>query len=365
MFHRWRQMDDEERQRGGVWRLYGWYSGLMLFGSCFGAVTWAAWMQVLVNEFTAQSDSILLAPQERLLLFSLSHRWDAVFRVTYAIEFLCLSVAKLLVLDRMTSFAVSFEAGSFKSRLWAIGWPIVIACVVVGNLVGLAGNVAASVLYVRLADLLAIASTNVAVNVTFPGRQSVDGATDLFDLALDTSSVQQFSEVSALLIIVLTFAIVGVACARQIACLLFSHRPDDPKMAATRHLQQQILGTTAVVFITFLIRSAFSTLYAVAYKLQDNDKTCPGATDVCNASCHNVFTLIEAWLFFTPEFQLIIVLLSAPLPLLVALWGMTSVRTLQPQAEMQERKARTPSRSSFWKRDSSLMVPLSTSVSLE
>jgi hypothetical protein len=35
------------------------------------------------------------------------------------------------------------------------------------------------------------------------------------------------------------------------------------------------------------------------------------------------------WMTYTPEFQVLIVLVSSPLTLLVALWGMTSNATLQ------------------------------------
>ena len=44
-------MDGEGRR--GVWRLYGWFSGLMLCGSCFGAVAWGARMQQFVLDFIA------------------------------------------------------------------------------------------------------------------------------------------------------------------------------------------------------------------------------------------------------------------------------------------------------------------------
>ena len=38
---------------------------------------------------------------------------------------------------------------------------------------------------------------------------------------------------------------------------------------------------------------------------------------------------MQFWLLLTPEFQLSVVLISPPLALLVALWSMTSDRTLQ------------------------------------
>jgi hypothetical protein len=38
---------------------------------------------------------------------------------------------------------------------------------------------------------------------------------------------------------------------------------------------------------------------------------------------------MQLWLLYTPEFQLIVVLISSPLAMIVALWGMTSARMLQ------------------------------------
>ncbi len=56
---------------------------------------------------------------------------------------------------------------------------------------------------------------------------------------------------------------------------------------------------------------------------------CPDKLTYCDASCYNVYTHIVGWMFYTPEFESIIVLISSPLTLLVALWGMTSNALLQ------------------------------------
>ena len=45
--------------------------------------------------------------------------------------------------------------------------------------------------------------------------------------------------------------------------------------------------------------------------------------------CSNAANHALAWMDFTPQLQLSVVLISSPLALLVALWGMTSQRTLQ------------------------------------
>jgi hypothetical protein len=49
MFYRWRRMGKEDRAR--VWRLHGWFSALMMFGCCVGALNWAARIMFQENIF--------------------------------------------------------------------------------------------------------------------------------------------------------------------------------------------------------------------------------------------------------------------------------------------------------------------------
>jgi hypothetical protein len=96
---------------------------------------------------------------------------------------------------------------------------------------------------------------------------------------------------------------------------------------AGRTLRLRILVTTGFVFVAFVLRSIFSTMFAVANQGQEiaaiSSQRCPpGVESFCN-SCTNVFTHISRWMIYTPEFQLTITLISSPLALLVALWGMT------------------------------------------
>ena len=106
------------------------------------------------------------------------------------------------------------------------------------------------------------------------------------------------------------------------------------------------MGTAAFVFVTFLLRAVFSTMNALSSALQNEGADCP--TD-CGIPCNNVWMLIGYWLQFTPEFQLSVVLISSPLALIVALWGMTSERTLQ---HMRSGRAQMATM-----RSSSLMAP--------
>ena len=92
-------------------------------------------------------------------------------------------------------------------------------------------------------------------------------------------------------------------------------------------MRREIIFTTGLVFVAFLIRSVTSTILAVAFQFQDTANACPN--NLCDASCVNVFTLINYWNSHTPEFQTTVVLISSPLALLVALRGATTKRSLQ------------------------------------
>ena len=99
-----------------------------------------------------------------------------------------------------------------------------------------------------------------------------------------------------------------------------------PTFAAGTKLRLQIIFSVSVVFVSFLLRAVFSTMNAVANALQNDSSVCG---DICASPCSNVFTQMQNWITLTPEFQLLVVLISSPLALGVALWGMTSDSALK------------------------------------
>jgi hypothetical protein len=203
------------------------------------------------------------------------------------------------------------------------------AAVVAGNVVGLGGNVAAAVYFERTAESFSAASAASAANNTADANNFVNLAEQQGQLAASTQSVQSFCEVAVLLLIIVAFAVVGAACARRVSSALLD-MTDAADAAAGRQMLRQIVGTAAFVFVTFLLRAVYSTMFALANELQNvgNYVNCP-SSNPCDASCYNVYRLMQLWLFYTPEFQLMVVLISSPFAMLVALWGMTSARTLQ------------------------------------
>ena len=339
MFWRWWRMKEEDRLYVWHWVLYGWFSGLMCVGSVFGAVTWAFWMQLLVALFTSNSTPGLSLAQRYSLSAQVQY-WGAAFYVTYAIEFLCLSVAKLLVLHRMADVILtlnhlrlrpdvdhadfSVAKSDSLTRHLAVGGRVVMAAAVVGNVVGLCGNVAAAVLAKQAGDLFNASSAAFAANST-DAANGIAAKADLKNtVADDAASVQQFCEVAVLLIIILAFAIVGIASARRVSSAL--RDMNDEYGAAGRQLRRQIVGTAAFVFVTFLLRAVSSTVNALSDALQIDVKTC---NNFCDPACNNVWFVIQIWLQNTPEFQLSVMLISSPLALIVALWGITSKGMLQ------------------------------------
>ena len=229
-----------------------------------------------------------------------------------------------MVLHRMSEFA----AVGLSKRV-AIAGRILIAIVVAFNIVGVTGNCVAAVYFLRAASLFMVASTDYAANNAADGNQNSVLSIGEIQRALSVVSVQSYCEVVALLIIVVAFAVVGVACARRIRSAFsgLNSANLEPAIAAGRQLRLQIVSTTGVVFVTFLTRSVYSTLYAVALNLQNYSNECPGNTlGFCNSECYNAYTHIVFFILFKPEFTLSIVLISKPLPLLVALWGNTTGR---------------------------------------
>jgi len=316
MFLRWLQMDRQGKK--WAWWLYGWFSGLMLCGSCSGAVAWVACMQFFVLGFTAYASNLTNAQLNSIL--AQSQHWNAAYVITYAFAFLCLSVAKLMALDQMMNFAVS-KSRDMPMR-WVVWRRVVIAGVVVGNTVGLGGNVAAAVYFEQNAESLSAASAAYAANNTAAGDNFVTLSSQQNQLAGSTQSVQLFCEVAVLLLIIVAFAVTGAACRRRFT----SAQLDDT--AEGRKLWRQIVGTAAFVLVTFLLRAVFSSMFALANELQNNDVICP-SNNQCDASCYNTYSLMQTWLLNMPEFQLSVELISSPLTLLVALWGMTSKHTLR------------------------------------
>jgi hypothetical protein len=250
----------------------------------------------------------------------------AAFTVTYAVEFMCISVAKLIVLERMSNFAMS-KGGSMQK--WLICRWIILAAVAIGNSVGLAANTTSAVQFVNAADTFLEAHAFYASNQTDDGDECDSVAQKRVLYALSISSVQSFAEVAVLFIILAAFIVVGSLCLRRVSSALLEVHVASVAATTGRVLWLQMLRTTAVVFVAFLLRCVFSVMYAVAHQFQSNLSCHQEVEDVCDSTCRNMYSHIAFWMAYTPEFQLTVVLISSPLALLLVLWDMTPLFLLR------------------------------------
>jgi hypothetical protein len=334
MFFLWWRMRREDELRSC--RLYGWYCGLMMCSCCFGVVAWASFM--MYNADTKD-------PVPGNALDGSINVYLALHCVTYAIEFMCSSAAELMVLERMSDF-VAPQGGTLK-KWWGLGGRIVMTVVVIFNCIGLAACIAAAVHWIR-------SDTASSTGISYFAANNTAKASEFFRVYRDERlrgyfiwSAQQICEVAVLLFIVAAFLVTGVVCIRRISATLrgvrimsavreFYHRSHlvssvlEDAASQGKNLQLRMVATTAVVFAALLLRSVLSIIIVVslvAYaSLLSNDSEfskCPGFK-MCDSSCTNVNVHICFWFFDTPEFRPTIVLISSPLVMLVALWGMTT-----------------------------------------
>ena len=273
-------------------------------------------------------------PKDAAELAKVFYNWLSAYYITYAVEFLCSSMAKLIVLDRLADFG-SRETGGI-SKLFSGKGRYVFRSIIACNVLGICGNVLAAAFSIEASKLNYQAA--ILLNLSDTAQYASYNSTILlannsFIRAEMCSSIQEFLEVLMLLLIVISFVAVGVSSVRRVD---FSLR-DANVGASGRRLRRQILVTVVFLFVTLLLRTVHSFIKALGnaadflYDLNTQDSTGvdPCGNDWCDPRCHTDLMQMSVWFDFTPEFTMIILLLSSPLALLVALWGMTSERMLQ------------------------------------
>jgi len=391
MLYQWCKLDKTIRG----WRLYGLFCGLMCVGSCCGAVAWMAWMQYLVLVFreagvsfelsslttlTAKTDCLFYNRTYHISLKEcrecdkefnkrqMSKRFECKYNllnsatlsrdgvtsqafyqqasayfylsiqpVPYSLEFLCMSVAKLLVLHRMLHLALG-KVGEGSQRWFAAG-RIMMGVIIAGNLVGISSNIATAVFDKQASDsfsaLAAALQAKDAQGInSFINSSSIIDAFQSLENVDKTYSVQQFCEVLLLLLILVAFAVVGAKCAHRMRVVeRHLHADANPGSSRTMQLRgdvagvrRQIFATVFVVFLTFLLRAVYSTMFALAnFGQNSGDGKCE---ELCGSGC-NQYSNMRSWIVLNPEFQLVIILISSPVTMCVTLWGMTTERALR------------------------------------
>lgn len=289
----------------------------------------------------------MLVKAHNNLILRQALRWLAAYAVVTPIAVCCLALTKLLVLDRLMEFS-KLKAGDSSSR-WALFGRVLVAIVVLGSTIGLVSNLVAVVLAARAADLYAMLGAGID---TFEKRNRIyQEAKSQISQAARAASVHIFFEFIMMVLVVIAFSCAGAASIRRVRAALRDARSslavqmkparaDRPASAMRasadvlepafevrgQKLLRQILITCSVVFLSFLVRSVYAGMFVVASVAQDVDGNCVAEEEsICRC---NAYADMLLWLLYTPQFYFALSLVSQPIALLVALWGMTSGQTL-------------------------------------
>jgi hypothetical protein len=318
-FVQWKRLDESDRD--AIWRLYGVFTFAAFVGSVCGVVTWSLYLAVDVVYIDAlRLGATDLANSSADL--SANYTLSAAFLVFKSLAFLFVSVAKLIVIDRMTQFAVMRAQEAVVRRMGAVQ-RVVLCIVLVVNVVAVAASLATTAYFSLAAGAEASASTAFSSNQTEVGESLRLEAKRHASVGNTCLAVAHTCNVCCLFVIMTTFAGAGVFVAVRIRHFLagVGLGQSTPAARSARYLLLQTCITVAVVFATFLIRAAFETVIALGDFYNLDSSSC----GICEP-CQSEYYLIKVWINAVPEVQSIVIALAEPLTLLVALWGMTSER---------------------------------------
>jgi hypothetical protein len=251
----------------------------------------------------------------------------------YPVAFSCLVVSKLLVIDRMMDF--SKLKGHSSSSKWIFLGRLLVGFVIVCNVTSFAVSVAASVKWSTVADY-----GSFSKNASAPLGKSLQ---DIIN-GMNVGAAHYGVEAVVLLLVVVAVFITGLASARRIRAALGStansQRQSLVSVQATagsaarqsaparkrsssvtgQKLMRQIMATSAAIFLSFLIRAVYATMFLLAGLLSD----IPADAEVRCVHNLNSFSYLLILLLYHPAAFFVIAFICQPVVLLVSLWGMTS-----------------------------------------
>ena len=167
------------------------------------------------------------------------------------------------VLNRLLLFAFSQASPSLRRRVHT-SFIIIIITIAIINTAGVCSSIVVASLTLQVGRL------HADLALAYESRDT--SSISRFTVAVDSqnqrtssaTSIQQFCEVTSLLLIVVTFLIAGCLCFNR---LRTSSSRSSPAPELSK-ISRQITATVAVVFVTFLLRATFAMFNALAWALQ-------------------------------------------------------------------------------------------------
>jgi hypothetical protein len=227
----WRLRWAKDGASAKMWPLLGWFSGLLCVGSVAGCVAWGAASQINTLYYEQFQPSKLSTRAEHYIRSASFHNWSTVFFFFGGIEFLCLIIAKLLLLGRLGSNATrslrdevpgmgavrtSWRGGRALPMLYKVFAAAVALC----SAVGLAAYAAAGVYSSQVARLhnLSAAACDPLGGETDASRLVAPALEDAVSHRYTCLAVQSGSEAVALVLVSCAYLLIvtlSVAIFRQ------------------------------------------------------------------------------------------------------------------------------------------------------
>jgi hypothetical protein len=163
----------------------------------------------------------------------------------------------------------------------------------------------------------------------------INNASDALSRGLTFAGYGSICEGCSLFIMLVSFVSAGALCIRR----FYTGATNNSTAAGRRviKLRRQIIGTVSTVFLTFLIRAVYAAALAASRQGGNSiltpyttgsqvyqSKCAEGYVSELCTPCLGLGLLVQIWLYLCPAFPFTVFLLSSPVTILVALWGMTT-----------------------------------------
>ena len=346
-----------EPERNRVWSQYALFARLIVAGGVLGAAAWLSYMTSLSANFRAQK-FFKDGPEfsiETTRTFGETYLWLGIYHIFEPLTFGCLTVSKLLVLDRMLKFNsrdIQDGAKTQLERFMKNGMRFLLflnSCVVIAAWTSTGLWIQSYQLQNELADKYA----NKVLNPDATAVQAMTASARRSAVAYYAAElVVLLALASAFLVLgglsILRLTEVGKRLASVSAHVVNNSSPSSNSLIAHassvhRSLWIRVVSTVCSVFCSFIIRCVYNAMYVSSHQASIN----PECQDFGNcAECQSKLYIISNWFVvnhaphlavsfpltrilhcrmdFTPEFAASITLISEPVTMLIALWAMTT-----------------------------------------
>ena len=295
------------------WKHFGLLTKLVFVSSLLGVVFNVSSMEASLSFRAVFSNTTLPIKYDHMAHF---HLWSAIQGLFAAAEFFCLSLSKLLVIDRLLGplrEVFSRERKVQMVRLLSIGERIALTIVVVSCTCALGCRTAAAVFSLQISSLLA--------GDTESDTQAQSQFPLLVSRAFYAVGVQFAFLFTTLLTLIIVFSLTGLMFRMR-----FRAYEDAGEGSLVASVKRRVYYTLAVVFFSLLLRMCYTLYAAVGFFGYGDDElfsfTSFCLSDPCSPVCFSTNQINSHTIVLSPVFYRILSLISGPLTMGVSLWGL-------------------------------------------